>query len=57
MEQELKQHISAALTQLFGIENPTVVIEPTRIEFEGDFTFVVFPYLKQSKKGPEQTTS
>jgi arginyl-tRNA synthetase len=57
MEQELKQHISAALTQLFGIENPTVVIEPTRIEFEGDFTFVVFPYLKQSKKGPEQTAN
>lgn len=57
MEQELKQHISEALTQLFGIETPTVVIEPTRIEFEGDFTFVVFPYLKQSKKGPEQTAN
>ncbi|MES2781085.1 MAG: arginine--tRNA ligase [Bacteroidota bacterium] len=57
MEQELKQHISAALTELYGIEQPSVVIEPTRSEFEGDFTFVVFPYLKQSKKAPEQTAS
>lgn len=57
MEQQLKQHISAALTQLYGIENPSVVIEPTRSEFEGDFTFVVFPFLKQSKKGPEQTAN
>lgn len=57
MEQELKQHISAALTQLYGIEQSKVVIEPTRSEFEGDFTFVVFPYLKQSKKGPEQTAN
>lgn len=57
MEQELKQYISAALTQLYSIEQATVVIEPTRNEFEGDFTFVVFPYLKQSKKGPEQTAS
>lgn len=57
MEQQLKQHISAALTQLYGIENPSVVIEPTRSEFEGDYTFVVFPLLKQSKKGPEQTAT
>ncbi|MES2560463.1 MAG: arginine--tRNA ligase [Bacteroidota bacterium] len=57
MEQELKQHISAALNSLYGITEATLVVEPTRSEFEGDFTFVVFPYLKQSKKGPEQTAN
>ncbi len=57
MELEIKQHISNALTSLYGIEGVTVLLEPTRSEFEGDFTFVVFPYLKQSKKGPEQTAN
>ena len=57
MEQELKKQIAEALTQLYGVENPAVVIEPTRSEFEGDFTFVVFPYVKQSKKAPEQTAT
>ncbi|MBJ7428287.1 MAG: arginine--tRNA ligase [Bacteroidia bacterium] len=32
-----------------------IVIENTKPEFEGDFTYVVFSILKQSKKGPEQT--
>src|ERR1700741_2252877 len=55
MEQQLKQHIAKALTELYNIEQPAVMLEPTKSDFEGDFTFVVFPYLKQSKKGPEQT--
>src|SRR6478609_9429490 len=57
MELELKQHISNALTSLYGLTDTTVLLETTRSEFEGDFTFVVFPYLKQSKKGPEQTAN
>ena len=31
--------------------------QATRKEFEGDFTLVVFPFLKISKKGPEQTAN
>ncbi len=57
MEKELKQHIQKALHDLYAIENANVVTEPTKPDFEGDFTFVVFPYLKQSKKGPEQTAA
>jgi arginyl-tRNA synthetase len=55
MEQQLKHHITTALTELYGIADAMVVLEPTKADFEGDYTFVVFPYLKQSKKGPEQT--
>lgn len=55
MEQQLKQYIAKALTELYHIDQASVALEPTRSDFEGDFTFVVFQYLKQSKKGPEQT--
>jgi arginyl-tRNA synthetase len=57
MEEQLKQYISKALTELYTIEQAEVTLEPTKSDFEGDFTFVVFPYLKQSKKGPEQTAN
>lgn len=57
MEEQLKSAITAALKHLYQIENPQVVLEPTKSDFEGDFTFVVFPFLKQSKKGPEQTAN
>lgn len=53
----IKAHISQAIQQLFGFEikPEAVAIEKTTSNFEGDFTYVVFPLLKQSKKGPEQT--
>jgi arginyl-tRNA synthetase len=57
MEIELKQHIANALSSLYGITGVTVLLEPTKSDFDGDYTFVVFPYLKQSKKGPEQTAT
>lgn len=59
IEHALKEHISKALHVLYNIEIPagSLTIENTKDDFEGDFTFVVFPYLKQSKKGPEQTAN
>ncbi len=45
-----------ALTSLYGnVEAGEVQIQKTRKEFEGDYTLVVFPFLKQSRKSPEQT--
>ena len=35
-------------------ENP-VQVQNTRKDFEGDITVVVFPFLRYSKKAPEQT--
>jgi len=37
------------------VDKGTVNIQPTRKEFEGDYTLVVFPFLKTSKKKPEAT--
>ena len=38
--------------------NPEVVqLQETRTEFEGDFTLVVFPFVKISKKNPELTAN
>ena len=51
----LQQAISDALKQLYGVEQQaeSVVLQDTRKEFRGDYTLVVFPYVKQARKSPE----
>ena len=46
-----------AVKALYGqdIEASSVQVQKTKKEFEGHLTIVVFPYLKMSRKGPEQT--
>ncbi|MBR4810624.1 MAG: arginine--tRNA ligase [Bacteroidaceae bacterium] len=46
-----------AIKELYGqeIDAATVQVQKTKREFEGHLTIVVFPYLKMSRKGPEQT--
>ena len=34
------------------IEADSVILNPTRKEFDGDYTLVVFPYTKMAKKAP-----
>jgi arginyl-tRNA synthetase len=57
IQEIIKHQIAAALKHLYQVEviDNQIVIENTKPEFEGDFTYVVFSILKQSKKGPEQT--
>ena len=54
---QLREQIANALNANFNTDIATgdLSLQPTRKEFEGTYTFVVFPYLKISKKGPEQT--
>ena len=41
--------------QIGGIEDPSkITLEPTNPKFEGDFTFVVFPFLKHLKKSQKK---
>ncbi len=49
--------LQGAFQQLFGhaIEAKAIGFQQTRPEFEGDVTINVFPFLKLSGKGPEQT--
>lgn len=53
----LSKAISVTLKEIYSIEATVseIVLQQTKKEFEGDFTLVVFPYVKISKKGPEQT--
>ncbi len=46
-----------ALHNLYQSEIPaeSILLEETNKDFNGDFTFVVFPYLKISRKSPEAT--
>ena len=57
IEQQLTSAISAALKELYGVENAEgqIQLQKTRPEFEGHLTLVVFPFLRASRKGPEQT--
>lgn len=57
IEEVIKKGVADALQVLYGLETDpeTVVLDPTRKEFEGDVTLVVFPYLKASHKAPQVT--
>lgn len=57
IEQKLSATIIAALQALYGqqVSEKMVQLQKTKKEFEGHLTLVVFPFLKMSKKAPEQT--
>src|SRR5574344_1344239 len=41
---------------LYGaLENEQLQVQKTRKEFDGDYTLVVFPLLRRSRKSPEAT--
>ena len=47
--------VASVLKQLYCIEQApdSIVLQDTRKEFRGDYTLVVFPYVKQAHKAPE----
>ncbi len=53
IEHQIAAAVAAALKELYGAGE--VTLEKTKKEFEGHYTFVVFPYLRASKKKPEVT--
>ncbi|MBR6292096.1 MAG: arginine--tRNA ligase [Bacteroidales bacterium] len=55
INETLTQAIAAALKELYAIEADasSIVLQDTRREFRGDYTLVVFPYVKQARKAPE----
>ena len=52
---QISDLIKSALKDLFGAEVENIALQPTRKEFAGTYTFVTFPYLRMSKKSPEET--
>ncbi len=59
MEQTITSAVITAIKELYGQDIPEKMaqLQKTRSEFEGNLTLVVFPFLKMSKKKPEDTAS
>lgn len=55
IEIKIAEALQVSLKKLYDIEISVDVsqIQKTRKEFEGDFTIVVFPYVKLAKKSPD----
>ncbi|MFC3414407.1 arginine--tRNA ligase [Algoriphagus hitonicola] len=59
IQQNILSGIQQAFHQIFKleVELDKLSLAPTRKEFEGTYTFVVFSYLKETKISPEMTAS
>ena len=59
IEQIIKAKIVKAVFELYAqeISQESVQLQNTRKDVDGDITVVVFPFLRFSKKSPEQTAS
>ncbi|MBA4849287.1 arginine--tRNA ligase [Emticicia sp. BO119] len=51
IELSLKSAIKQALSALFQVEEE-VILQPTKSDFEGNYTYVVFALVKQLRKSP-----
>lgn len=54
MEQQLVSKVKEAVNELYKVELPSVELQPTRKDFEGDITLVIFPMLRFVKGNPEK---
>lgn len=59
IENTLSKLLSESVKSLYNSELPSNLaqVQKTRAEIEGDYTMVVFPLLRMSKKNPEQTAN
>ena len=57
IERSIERAVMAAVKELYGQDVPQqmVQLQKTKAGFEGNLTLVVFPFLKISKKKPEDT--
>ena len=56
IEEFISSVVARAAQELYGVSD-NIQIQKTRKEFEGDYTVVVFPLLRASKKSPEATAT
>ncbi|SHF71619.1 arginyl-tRNA synthetase [Arenibacter palladensis] len=54
IQEALAQKVKEAVTSIFKVELPTVEFQPTRKDFAGDITAVIFPMLRYVKGNPVQ---
>lgn len=53
IKENIQNEISGILSSLFQIENVILEVLENKTDFEGDFTIVIFPLVKQLKKSPD----
>lgn len=55
IQQTITKTIAGAFRDLFdhAVDPDSLALQPTRKEFEGTYTFVIFPFLKITKSTPE----
>jgi len=53
IKQNIQSKITEIIAQLYGIEGVKLEVQKNKTEFEGDFTIVIFPLVKQAKKSPD----
>ncbi|HBF88489.1 MAG TPA: arginine--tRNA ligase [Bacteroidales bacterium] len=55
IEQVIKENVIKAILEIYGenLDEKLISVQQTKKEFDGDFTIVVFPFVKQLKKSPE----
>lgn len=57
IEKKISETIVEAIKALYGATVEKVALEKTNPDYKGDFTLVVFNFLKLSKKKPEDTAA
>ncbi|MBO7197701.1 MAG: arginine--tRNA ligase [Tidjanibacter sp.] len=58
IEQTILSAVTATVEKLYGpLEGLQLQLQKTRKEFAGDYTLVVFPLLKRSRKSPDATAA
>ena len=53
-QEKIKTAIRKTLQELFNYKTDKIELQPTKKEFKGDYTFVVFPLAKELKKNPKE---
>ena len=52
IKENIQQKISKVIEKLYQLEGIALEVQENKTDFEGDFTIVIFPLVKQLKKSP-----
>ena len=52
IKENIQQKISKVIEKLYQVEGIVLEVQENKTDFEGDFTIVIFPLVKQWKKSP-----
>ncbi|USL96061.1 arginine--tRNA ligase [Riemerella anatipestifer] len=53
IKEYIKESIAQVVESVYGLPNITLEVQENKTDFEGDFTVVIFPLVKQLKKSPD----